>query len=433
MEQNNSSDDEVPPAMLSSWIILSKLGQKLPNKPPVITDLQKLCKAANQCTQNIHNQLLPLFRSCSLPLSSHQEPHEFVVIYNLSPVNEFLRTLQLIDPQESAMHTPLIEDYQPLSQASCTLQIAATQSKPHIPELSQPVVPSARIATEPRSSIKQLFSTAIAYPLYPFATVFAFVRKQTHFQEPIAPMYSTHEPSRIQVATQKLSTRQAEREEQDPSLVNHEKYQRVLTHSKKLLKGVLTADTEALKLLAQLKEQLITLQATITANIERIEADRASFNNLQQCVCAQDMTLSDELLLQYCKMSPHNATLEKALSDFKLEGQKLTDVTQEQFEARWQKIQELHRTGTMSAETFNQMRQYSYILQNVTSRHLAQAFLDGTINAYGMTHQVARERGLTQERIAQLTSELSNCKDFLLQLKRAFNDSLKLIDKAIKQ
>ena len=443
MEPGDDNDDAISAAMLSSWFIISELGQTLTHKHPMITDLQKLCKAAGQCTHNIHKQLIPLFRSCNLPFPTHQEPHEFVLIYNLSPVNEFLKTLQLLDPKDDTSESPVIDDYQPLSQSPCikkaysprqmracspapactALVLLKAKKNASVSQSSQASTAVTCSTTEQTSTIKQLLSSALSYPLHPFVRVFKYVKKQTPYAEPIWPVRVAHETIDTKLPL--------DRQEEDQSMINNGKYQRVLTHGKKLLKEVTTGDAEALKLLEQLKIQLISLQEGITANIERIEADRASFNILQQCVCVPHMSLSDMLLLQYCKMGAHNASLENAVTDFFHLKCKLTDITQEQFETRWKTIQELHRTEEMDDTLFDQMRQYSYILQNATSRHIAQAFLDGTINNYGMTQTIAYERGLTPECITQLTSELSNCKDFLQQLNRAFKDSLKNIEAAM--
>lgn len=220
--------------------------------------------------------------------------------------------------------------------------------------------------------------------------------------------------------------------EPDPTVENHEKYCKVVMRGKRLLDQVTCHDKETKALLEQLKEQLVILQKGIMTNIETIELDRSSFANLQQCILEQGMTLSDMLLLQYSKIR-QGAAIDTALQEFfGREDRKLSDITQEEFDMQWKAIQEKNQRGELSPAEFSKLRQYSYILQNPTARFIAQTFIDGTVNNYGMAPKVAQEQGLTQEHIGELNAELSNCKDFLMQLNRAFTESVKNIEKAMQ-
>lgn len=417
-----ASDDEMPAEMLSSWIIIDKtVGQTSASKYLVMTDLQKLCQAANTCTHSIHIQLDRLFRNCRIPLTPYEKA-ELALFTDVSPINILLQTLQLIDPQDD---TTLIEDYTAHACSATDDQLKSMSP----PETHVVVVETAKEDTQTpattdslESSAYTFFKSAMAYPLAPFASVIAYMKSRSQALD----------TQKADVQTE--ATEHVMPHETDPALENHAKYEKALTHGKKLLKGVSFPHKETHLLLAQLQEQLTILQKGITANIQTIELDRSSFSNLQQCVVPKEMSLSDMLLLQYSKMRQYGASIDTVMHDFfNIEGRKLTDISQEEFELRWNEIQERNRTGQLSPDAFSKLRQYSYILQNPTARFMAQAFLDGSINAYGMTDRVAQERGLTQKRIGELNTELSNCKDFLLQLNKAFTDSRKNIETAMKE
>lgn len=425
MMQSLDTDDNNQ--LLSSFIIINELGQKLPNKPPMIADLQKLCKAASQCTRNIHHQLVPLFIACKLPLFSTQAPPDFVILFESSPVDTFLKTLCLLDPNQNSFGIPLIEDY---DASTCRTQdeqetFPRTESAPLLDEASPPL-PRGPLSTsdpvikEHRTSFRELLSSAASYPLAPFISVIAYMR--TPAQEAI---YKAKEEEKAKPCI----VREVEAEEQ-----NQIKYGKVLKHGKQLLTSVTKTTDETQALLKKAKEQLILLQKGILGNIEAIELDRASFAILEQSILQDDLTLSDMLLLQYSRMLAHNAPIDLACSLFFGDAVKtLTQVTQEQFNERWNHIQQQQREGSITREQFDQLRQYSYILQNPSSRYLAQAFIDKTINKHGIAPLEAQKIGLTEERRKELNAELINCKDFLQQLNRAFNDSIKNIDATLKK
>lgn len=420
----NGDDDN---QLLSSFIIINELGQKLPNKPPVIADLQKLCKAASQCTRNIHHQLVPLFIACKLPLFSSQAPPDFVVLFESSPVDTFLKALRLLDPNQNGFGIPLIDDY---VASTCTHKdvqetVQRTESAPLLDEGS-PESPRAPLSTSApaikgdRTSFRELLSTAASYPLAPFISVIAYMRNPA--QE---AAYQAKEEQRAKLCI----VREVEIEEK-----NQIKYGKVLKHGKQLLTAIAKPNEEAQVLLEKAKAQLIALQKGILSNIESVELDRASFAILEQCILRDDLTLSDMFLLQYSKMLAYNAPIDLACPLFFGDAVKtLTQVTQQQFYERWNHIQQQYREDKITREQFDQLRQYSYILQNPSSRYLAQAFIDKTISKHGITPQEAQRNGLTEEHRKELNAELINCKDFLQQLNRAFNDSIKNIDAALKK
>ncbi len=415
-----ADEDELPDAMLSSLVIIDRFGQTLAHKYPMMQDLQTLCTAAHECTFSIHTQLQRLFRNCRIPLSPY-EKSEFVLKSDLSPINKLLKTLQLLDPKDDTS-IAMIEDYE---QGVCPAApvCPSDMQLPQKKVVVEVVQEDADVPTNPVSPYI-LLKTAISYPLAPFLSVIAYMRNSS----PLSPAQA--KASEVQETAQPLVVVQ----DHDPAVEDHTKYCKVLTHGKKLLKGVVCNDKETHMLLGQLKEQLAILKKGITTNIETIELDRSSFANLQQCIVTNGMTLSDMLLLQYGKMEQWGAVIDTAMQDFfNATGRKLTDVSQEEFEMRWKEIQERSRAGQLTPVEFNKLRQYSYILQNPTARFIAQTFIDGSVSTYGMAKSVAQERGLTEEHIMELNAELSNCKDFLQQLNRAFTESLKNIETAMKE
>lgn len=339
-------------------------------------DLEVLCHAGQHCSVTLHQNLVPLFKKCALPLAPLSEQ-----VSSFYPVNN--------SSSESLIESILVEDY-----ASPVCQ-------------TRDSIPSGTPSPDSDES-QGLLKSIIKYPLGQLQSLAKVVSGSTPRAQP--------------------RTQCANVDHGDRTLANHAQYQTVLKRAAQLLATITDQNTEKLTVLTKLKKHISSLQTTVAATIEQVESDRESFNVLLGCIHHKELSLSDSLLLQYGKMGQYQASLDTMLTEFGLAAKKVSEVSQEEFLARWRAIQQQHSAGTLDAASYNALRQYTYVLQNPTARYLTQKFLEGSINELSMNFTEAQERGLTPERIDVLTYELSNCKDFLLKLHKAFGDAIKTID-----
>ncbi|MGE0009803.1 MAG: hypothetical protein AB7F19_04615 [Candidatus Babeliales bacterium] len=418
--------------MGKSWIIINTAGKSMHAERPALSDLQKLCKAANTCTRTIHGQIELLFNHCKLPFN-RAAPAEFVVrLHEASPIDALLRTLDLADSPKPLLL--IVDDYDAHTMQKTQEQQEAPSEITYIATLDNAsavsLIPAAEQQSSKHSTLEQTAT--------PVSTAWRFLAQKIRgsfapFKSIIAATQQTQTSESVPVieAVEKIEM-QEPLQESNPEELNHRKYEKALTHGKELLKRITKEDEKTNELLVQLHAQLVALHKEVESNITALERDQICFATLRQCILTQDLTLTEEFLLTYAKMGQYSASVENTMADFfGRTNLKINDVTDEQFAAQWRAIQVAYENGSLASDLYYQLRQYSYILQTVPSRCIAQAFLDGTLDQYGLTKAQAQKIGLTDERIQDLIAELSNCKSFLLRLRKGFADSIKIIEKAL--